>query len=86
MPEKIRPYCNISLLYDKVNDLINAELFALKGLKKDPNNEELLYMLAYLYSKDNKIEKAKKVVENLVKLDPSNTNYLNFLNQLKSRT
>lgn len=60
MPENIRPYQNISLLYDKVNDLINAELFALKGLKKDANNQDLLYLLAYRYSKDNKIEKAKK--------------------------
>jgi len=58
----------------------------LKGLKKDPNNEDLLYMLAYIYSKDNKIEKAKEVVENLVELYPNNSNYSNFLNQLNGRT
>ena len=60
MPYNIRPYYTVSLLYDKVNDLINAELSALKGLKKDANNQDLLYLLAYRYSKDNKIEKAKK--------------------------
>ena len=86
MPENTRPYYNISLLYDKVNDLKNAELSTLKGLKKDPNNEDLLYMLAYIYSKDNKIEKAKEVVENLVELYPNNSNYSNFLNQLNGRT
>lgn len=43
-------------------------------------------MLAYIYSKDNKIEKAKEVVENLVELYPNNSNYSNFLNQLNGRT
>jgi tetratricopeptide (TPR) repeat protein len=85
MPDNVRTYYNISLLYDKVNDLKNAEKYVALGLKKDPQNESLLYMLAYVYSKDNQIIKALNICKTLVDLYPSNTNYLNFFNQLKAQ-
>ena len=84
MPENIRPYYNLSLMYDKMNDFKKAEEIVVKGLKKAPQNESLLYNLAYLYSKNNQVAKAKNIAVRLVELFPNNTNYRTFLNQLNT--
>ena len=82
MPENTRTYYNLSLLYDKKQDRKHAEQTLLNGLKIDANNESLLYALAYHYSITNQKNKAKNVMSKLVNLYPSNTQYLEFLNQL----
>jgi len=82
MPENIRIYYNLSLLYDKKKDFLNAEKTLLNGLKIDVNDESLLYALAFHYSNTNQLEKAKKIVTKLVQLYPNNTNYQNFLKKL----
>ena len=65
-----------------MNNLNKAEEVAVKGLKKAPQNDSLLYMLAYIYSKDNQLEKAKNIAKRLVELYPNDSNYRTFYNQL----
>ena len=71
MPENIRVYYNLSLLYDKNEDNLNAEKTLLNGLKIDVNNESLLYALAFQYSKLNQIEKDHNIVNNIIKVRDS---------------
>ena len=82
MPENIRFYYNLGLLYDKKQDVKNAEKTFVAGLKIEANNESLLYALAYIYSKSNQKEKAKNIVLRLIDLYPNNQQYRNFLNSL----
>ena len=82
MPDNIRVYYNLGLLYDKKQDYKNGEKALIAGLKVDATNEGLLYALAYLYSKSNQKEKAKNIVLKLVELYPNNQQYKSFLNQL----
>ncbi|WP_445747984.1 tetratricopeptide repeat protein [Polaribacter sp.] len=82
MPENLRVYYNLGLLYDKKEDYKNSEKAFIAGLKFDTNNQELLYGLAFIYSKSNQKEKAKNILQRLTELYPSNQQYRNFLNQL----
>jgi len=82
MPENIRVYYNLSLLYDKIKEQNLAEKTLINGLKVDANNESLLYALAYHYSTHNQTEKAKNIALRLVRLYPSNPQYMAFLQQL----
>ena len=82
MPENIRVYYNLGLLYDKKQDYKNGEKILILGLKVDAKNEDLLYALAYLYSKSNQKEKAKNIVQRLISLSPNNQQYQSFFNQL----
>jgi cytochrome c-type biogenesis protein CcmH/NrfG len=81
MPENIRLYYNLSLLYDKKDDQKKAENILAKGLKIDHTDESLLYALAYHYSKYNQPEKAKATLIKLVQLYPNNSQYNSFLAQ-----
>lgn len=83
MPENIRVYYNLSLLYDNIKNPELAEKTIIKGLKQDHNNEQLLYLLAFHYSKNSEMEKARNIALKLVELYPGNTQYNQFLQQLK---
>ena len=85
MPDNIRVYYNLSLLYDSKEDQNNSEKTLIKGLKIDGKNESILYALAYHYSKYDQVEKAKNILIKLVQLYPNNVQYANFLQQLNSK-
>ena len=68
MPENMRVYYNLSLLYDKNKEVTHAEKTLLDGLKKDSNNESLLYALVYHYYNSGDIEKTKEGLNRLVQL------------------
>lgn len=82
MPENIRIYYSSSLLYDKKDNILNAEKTLLNGLKIDTNDESLPYVLAFHYSTAIQLEKARKTVIKLVQLYPNNPNYANFIKKL----
>ena len=82
MPENLRVYYNLGLLYEKKGDFKNAEKVFITGLKLDTSNQELLYGLAFIYAKSNQKEKAKNILQRLIELYPSNQQYRNFINQL----
>ncbi len=85
MPENIRVYYNLSLLYDKKGDKVNAEKILYEGLKIDKNNESLLYALAYQFYTKEKYKKAKTIIEKLIKTHPENPQYMRFLDELKTK-
>lgn len=82
MPQNVRFYYNLSLLYDKVNNFKKAEETLVKGLKIAPQNGDLLYVLAYLYQKNGNLTKAKNIAQQLVQLFPNNQQYRAMFNQL----
>jgi len=82
MPDNIRVYYNLSLLYDKIKEQDLAEKTLLNGLKIDNSNESLLYALAYHYYIYGQTDKAKNIAMRLVKLYPNNPQYLSFLKSL----
>ncbi len=86
MPENTRAYYNLSLLYDKKQDSKSAEKELIKGLEIDATNESLLYALAYHYSNTNQTEKAINTLNRLIELYPNNSQYIGFLNNLKSKS
>ncbi|WP_139957265.1 tetratricopeptide repeat protein [Flavicella sediminum] len=85
MSENTRVYYNLSLLYDGIQNYTMAEDALIRGLKIAPNEENLLYALAYLYQKNGQLDKAKNVTMKLVQLYPNNTQYYNFLQQLNQQ-
>ena len=84
MPENIRAYYNLSLLHDKNKDHKKAEKTLIDGLKMDPENESLLYALAYHYATYDKKEKAINILLKLTEFYPENAQYQNFLNNLST--
>jgi tetratricopeptide (TPR) repeat protein len=86
MPQNIKCYYNLSLLYDKSNNFKDAKKTLYDGLKVDAQNEDLLYLLAYLYLKHNNDTKAKPIVSKLLEINPGNSKYINFYNQLNANS
>jgi predicted Zn-dependent protease len=76
----------LSLLYNKNGESLKADRTLLNGLKIDPNNENLLYALAFQYANANQIDKAKTVLIKLIQLYPNNTDYQRFLQQISSNS
>ena len=82
MPDNPRTYYNLSLLYDGIKNSKKAEQTIIRGLNALPQNESLLYLLAYHYANNNQKEKAKNIALQLVELFPNNSQYFTFLQQL----
>ena len=82
MSDNPRAYYNLSLLYDGIQNKNKAESTIIRGLKALPQNESLLYLLAYHYANNNQKEKAKNIALQLVELFPNNSQYFTFLQQL----
>ena len=82
MPENIRVYYNLGLLYDKNHQPKKAEKTFLDALKIEPENESLLYALVYHYYNNGEIEKAKNNLKTLTQLYPNNAQYQNLLQSL----
>jgi len=85
MPENIRVYYNLSLLYNKKGDAINAEKILYQGLKIENDNESLLYALAYQFYTTGKYDQSKNVINKLIKEYPRNPQYVRFLEQLQTQ-
>lgn len=85
MSDNPRAYYNLSLLYDSIQNKKKSEATIIRGLKALPQNESLLYLLAYHYASNNQKEKAKNIALQLVKLYPNNSQYFTFLQQLNGQ-
>ena len=55
----------------------------IKEVSPASGNEKFYYQLGYAYHKLKKYDKAKEAYENAIKLDPSNMNAINNLEQIK---
>ena len=59
MPERIRIYYNLGLIYQYQGESQKAEQVLTTGLKIQPESFDLLYAFADYYMKSNQNEKAK---------------------------
>ncbi len=72
MPERGRVHYNLGLLRQHLRKDTEAEAALLRALKLDQNNLDYLYALADYYLKRGQLQKAEKVVQQMVSRHPSN--------------
>ena len=72
MPENIRGYYNLGLIYQNLNRIPEAETTFRKGLAAAPEDISLHNALAILYLQNDQKEKARPHVEFLSKQFPDN--------------
>lgn len=83
-PGFTQSYTELSILYKyRFKDDGRAVDILKVGLEKNPENKTLKVTLADLYKKIDKIDEAKKIWEELIKLDPLNQAYKKDLENLK---
>ena len=79
LPTNMRVLYNLSLVYDKNGKPEKAEKTLLRGLWLEPQNEELLYTLAFHYVQQKQKPEALQTINKLNNLFPNNPNYQNLL-------
>jgi tetratricopeptide (TPR) repeat protein len=72
-------YYNLGLLYQQQKEGLKAEDAFLEGLKNNPDNERLLYAIAYFYLQEADKEQAKKFAQKLVSQFPNRPEYVEVL-------
>ena len=78
-----RYYYNLGLVYQNLEQNIEAEAAFKKALAIDPASEANLYALAILYLQHGQSKKARGVVGKLLEISPDNNAYRQLLLQVK---
>jgi len=84
MPDRVRIYYNLGLIYQYIGDVSGSEDILLEGLELHSDNYDILYALADLYVKSNQYDKAKPIAQKLIDLYPQSsvgTDIMKILNQ-----
>ncbi len=71
MPERPRIHYNLGLLLQHLKQDSDAEASLLKAQELEPDNLDYLYALADFYLKRNRLQKAKKVAEQMISKHPA---------------
>lgn len=80
-----RVYYNYGLLLQSTGDFESAFNAFMTGLQIQPMDHDLNYILFLHWLNKNELKKAKKYLENLVAIDPQNTEYRNALKQMNDK-
>ena len=78
LPENDRIAYNLALLHFQNKQTKNAISVLDTQLKRNTNNTDLIYLMAYIYNETNQKEMAKKYAKQLLELAPNNQQYQQF--------
>jgi tetratricopeptide (TPR) repeat protein len=79
-------YFYIGYVYDRMNDQVNAEKNYKKALEIFPGFSEAAVSLADIYKKKNDISSSRKVISNILQVNPTDSLALNYFNLIKDTT
>ena len=78
-PDAVGFYPQLASLYEDQNQLADAAKILAKGNTLFPADESVLYYLGFIQDRMGEKEKALSTMEQLLKVNPDNTNALNFV-------